>query len=256
MSLNTPHYNVVGPLLKEVGAVLLGSFGKVEAISHKSQSPADAVTELDGKVETTMAQRLRDYDPSIEFYGEEHGGNDGAERYWLVDPLDATAHYIRGNPFCTTMIGLIESGRVTFAAIYDFVRDELFAAAKGQGAFCNDKPIRMSERPLAQAYFSYEVDFRHEENLAKWLEIQQHCILMNTINCGFEFSRIASGKLEGRLCLNAFGKDWDYAPGSLLVTEAGGVVRNIGNDTYDFRNHSFVATTPAIDAELKELGLF
>lgn len=256
MQLNTPHYNVIAPLLKEVGGILLDSFGKIEAISHKSQSPVDAVTELDGKVETIMAEKLRDYDSSIGFYGEEHGGNNETNRYWLVDPLDGTAHFIRGNPFCTTMISLIESGQVTFAAIYDFVRDDLFAAAKNEGAFCNDKPIRVSERPLKKAYFAYEVDFQSKENLSKWLEVQKHCITMNTINCGFEFSRIASGRLEGRLCLNAFGKDWDYAPGSLLVAEAGGIVRNIGSNTYDFQDHNFIATTQEIDSELRALNLF
>src|SRR5688572_1615617 len=114
MSLDLPHYAAVAPILKEVGVILKESFGKVEAIAHKSLSPADAVTDLDGRAESMIAERLRDYDPAIEFYGEEHGGNDGAERYWLVDPIDATAHYIRGNLFCTTMLTLIESGKPVF----------------------------------------------------------------------------------------------------------------------------------------------
>jgi myo-inositol-1(or 4)-monophosphatase len=254
MALNLPHYQTIAPILKEAGVFLRQSFGSVEAIAQKSNSPADAVTELDRQAETFIAERLQKYDSSIDFYGEEHGGNDGAERFWLLDPIDGTAHYIRGNPFCTTMLALIESGQVTFAVIYNFVTDEMFVAAKSKGAFCNEKPIHVSNRSLSQAYMTYEVRMDQGDNLQKWLDLQKRCVLFNTINCGYEFSQVARGKVEGRVCLNAFGKDWDYAPGSLLVSEAGGVVRNIGSDSYDFRNHSFTATNPQIYKDLQELN--
>lgn len=253
MSLNLQHSQAVMPILKEAGVFLRQSFGSVEAIAQKSDSPADAVTELDRQAETFIAERLQKYDASIDFYGEEHGGNDGAERYWLLDPIDGTAHYIRGNPFCTTMLALIESGQVTFSAIYNFVTDEMFVAAKGKGSFCNEKPIHVSNRPLSQAYLTYEIKMDQGNNLQKWLDLQKRCVLFNTINCGFEFSKVASGKFEGRICLTPFGKDWDYAPGALLVSEAGGVVRNIGSDSYDFHNHSFTATTPQVYEDLKRL---
>lgn len=256
MPLNLPHYQTVAPILKEAGIFLRKSFGNVEAIAQKSSSPADAVTELDRQAETFIAERLNAYDPSIAFFGEEHGGNDKVERFWLLDPIDGTAHYIRGNPFCTTMLALIESGQVTFSAIYNFVTDELFAAAKGQGSFCNEKAIHVSNRVLSQAYLTYEIKMDQGNNLQKWLDLQKRCVVFNTINCGFEFSKVASGQIEGRVCLNAFGKDWDYAPGSLLVAEAGGVVRNIGSESYDFRNHSFTATTPQVYEDLKKINWF
>ncbi|MEK7557346.1 MAG: inositol monophosphatase family protein, partial [Patescibacteria group bacterium] len=66
-------------------------------------------------------------------------------------------------------------------------------------------------------------------------------------------TRVATGQLEGRLCVNPFGEDWDYAPGTLLVAEAGGVVRNIGSEGYDFRNHSFLAAPSQVEKELRGL---
>lgn len=252
MSFNLPYYRQVVPILKEAGETLRQSFGKVEAITQKSQSPADAVTELDRQVETFIAERLHALNPTIGFYGEEHGGIKG-ERYWLLDPIDGTAHFIRGNPFCTTMLALVENEEITFSVIYDFIRDEIFAAAKGQGAFCNEQPIRVSHRSLSQGYLTYEINLMIEKNLKIWLDLRQRCVLFNTINAGWEFSRVACGKTDGRICLDPFGKDWDYAAGALLVAEAGGVVRNIGSDTFDFRNHSFTATTPQVYEDLRKL---
>lgn len=256
MSFNLPHYQKVMPVIRDAGKVLRRSFGNVEAIAQKSNSPADVVTEVDRHVETFIAERLHDLDPSIGFFGEEHGGENDGERYWLLDPIDGTAHYIRGNPFCTTMLSLIEGGQVTFSVIYDFVQDDVFAAAKGQGAFCNEKPIRVSDRPLSRAYMTYEINLDLEDNLKRWMNLRKRCVLFNTINCGFEFSRVASGKIEGRICLTPFGKDWDYAAGALLVAEAGGIVRNIGSESYDFRNHSFTATTPQVYEDLRKIEGF
>lgn len=256
MSFNLPHYQAVVPVIRDAGDILRQSFGSVEAVAQKSDSPADVVTEIDRQVEQMIAERLHDLDPSIGFYGEEHGGNDDGDRYWLLDPIDGTAHYIRGNPFCTTMLSLVEGGEVTFSVIYDFIQDDVFAAAKGFGAFCNEKLIRVSSRPLAQAYLTYEINLDVEENLKRWMALRKKCVLFNTINCGYEFSRVASGKIEGRICLTPFGKDWDYAAGALLVAEAGGIVRNVDSDLYDFRNHSFTATTPQVYEDLRKIEGF
>ncbi|MEK7557347.1 MAG: inositol monophosphatase family protein, partial [Patescibacteria group bacterium] len=190
MAFDLPHYQNVVPILKEAGEMLRASFGNVnvEAVQYKSAIPADAVTDLDRRAEKFIAERLAAYDPSIAFFGEEYGGNEQAERYWLLDPIDGTGHYIRGNPFCTTMLALIESGQVTFSAIFDFVREEMFAAARGQGAFRNEERIHVSKRPLSQAYIAFEANLKHESTLSKWLELQKHCIVLTNINCGFEFT--------------------------------------------------------------------
>jgi myo-inositol-1(or 4)-monophosphatase len=247
------YLQTISPLLKEVGEKLRPHHGNIQRFDQKTQSPADAVTHLDKEIERFLAERLQKYDPSIAFCGEEYGGDNNAERFWLVDPIDGTGHFIRGLPFCTTMIALIENQQVVFAAIYDFLNEDIYWAAKGEGAKRNTEAIHVSNRSLKESYLTYEIDLNVQENLDKWLTIAKQALFMKTICAGYEFLSIASGKIDGRICLKPTGKDWDYAPGSLLVSEAGGMVQNIGQETYDYRNHDFIVGNPKVFTEIKEI---
>ena len=236
--------------VQEAGEILAKSFGNVEVLRVKSGSAADVVTQLDIDTEKLIECRLKDQDASIGFAGEESGERKGDGRYRLLDPIDGTSHFVRGIPFCTTMLALVEDEQVIFSIIYNFVTKELFTAEKNAGAKLNGEPIQVSSRSLSEAYMAVESDLSHEQNIAKYAELRKRTTIMQTINCGYEFGLIASGKIDGRICFDPFGHDWDYAPGSLLVSEAGGVVANIGTSTYDFRNHDFIATNKVIYGEL------
>jgi myo-inositol-1(or 4)-monophosphatase len=246
-------YSSVAPIVEEVGVELARNFGKAEIIAQKTGSPGDVVTELDRKTEKTVAERLNKLYPSIEFFGEEFGGNDKAERLWILDPIDGTAHFIRGIPFCTTQIALVEQGQITFSIIYNFVTKEMFSAQRGRGAKLNGVPIHVSDRPLKDAYVSFETRREKKENMEKFSKITNRCPILTTLNTGFEFGLVASGKIEARVAFDPYGYDWDFAPGSLLVSEAGGIVKNIGSDAYDYRNHNFIASNREVYEELKNL---
>jgi myo-inositol-1(or 4)-monophosphatase len=246
-------YPSVAPIIEEVGEELARNFGTAEVIAQKTDSPGDVVTALDRKVEKIIALRLKKLYPSVGFIGEEFGGSGTEERFWVCDPIDGTAHFIRGIPFCTTQIALIEAGQVIFSLIYNFVTKEMFSAQKRMGAKLNGMPIHVSNRRLKDAYISVATHREKKENLDKFMEISKRCPIFNTLNTGFEFGLVASGKIDARVCFDPYGKDWDYAPGSLLVTEAGGIVKNIGSDSYDYRNHDFIAGNPEIYEELKKI---
>src|SRR4029078_7839963 len=96
-----------------------------------------------------------------------------AERLWLVDPIDGTAHFIRGLPFCTTMLALIEDVTVTFSAIYDFVNDIMYYAERGRGSYQDGKRIRVSGRPLADSYIGWETHIDKPENMQKVLKLRK-----------------------------------------------------------------------------------
>jgi myo-inositol-1(or 4)-monophosphatase len=246
-------YDSVAPIIEEAGIELRKDFGKVEAMAFKSASHGSAVTELDQKTERFIAERLHKLFPDIEFFGEEFGGNDKAERFWLVDPIDGTSNFIRGIPFSTTMIALIEGGQPIFSIIYNFMSKEMFSAKKGEGARLNGERVHVSKRPPNHAAVFFETNKRKKENLEKYLHVNEQFSILSTMNAGFEFCLVASGKIEARVCLDPHGKDWDYAPGALLVAEAGGIVRNLGSDDYDFRNHDFIAGSPAVYEALNKL---
>lgn len=138
------------------------------------------------------------------------------------------------------------------SVIYNFVTKELFEAEINNGARLNGKRIQVSDRSLSEAYLAVETNLDIEKNLNLYLSLNKKSIIVRTINCGYEFGLIASGKIEGRICVDPFGKDWDYAPGALLVSEAGGVVVNIGKSSYDYKNHNFLAVNKKIYQELTE----
>lgn len=244
---------IIDEVIREVGEELRNNFGRIESYSRKEGEASDLVTEFDIAAEKRISERLHNAEPSITFVGEETGGDRKAERFWLLDPIDGTTHFIRGVPFCTTMLALIEEGVVNYSVIYNFVLDEMYIAERGKGATLNGNKISVSNHPISGSYMGYETNTTKGENLQLQEKVrQQKVAIVHTINTGYEFGLVASGKLDGRIQIDPFGSDYDFAPGSLLVEEAGGVVANIGSNTYDYKNLSFLATNPIIFSELTQ----
>lgn len=245
--------DTVLPIVREVRGMVLPHYGLADVVQKKSVAASDVVTELDRKVEKFLKEKLAEVYPEIEFVGEEYGGNRDAKKFWLVDPIDGTGHYVRGLPFCTTMLALIEDGNVIFSAIYDFVSDNMYWAEKGKGAFKNDTRIQVSERGVEDSYMCYETMMQKEKNQKKFIELEDKFHLVKTISAGWEFAMIACGKLEGRISFDPWGKDYDFAPGTLLVSEAGGVVVNINSSNYDYRNANNIACNQRVFAEISKM---
>ncbi|MEI6511003.1 MAG: inositol monophosphatase [Candidatus Uhrbacteria bacterium] len=238
-------------IVRRVRAIVMPFYGNV-AFTDKGAYRTDHVTELDVRVEEFLRDELSTAFPGIPFVGEETGGDRSAARHWLCDPIDGTAHYIRGLPFCTTMLALIEDGKVTTSVIYDFVGDVFYHAIRGQGAFRDGEPIHVSDRTLNHSYLGWETRILKPENLQMHMALSAESSFFKTMNAGYEFTLVATGKIEGRLCFDPWGKDYDFAPGSLLVQEAGGIVANIGSREYDYKNLNFLATNPRVFKELTE----
>lgn len=239
-------------VVREAGKRLVPHFGNVTLLGNKGESPASALTQLDIDTETFIEAKLKEYEPTIGFRGEENGDKRGGGKFWLVDPIDGTGNFVRGIPVSTTMLSLIDNGQVTAAVIYNFMTDEMFTAEKGKGAFLNGKPIHVSTRPLNKSYLAIESRVPDPEDVESFLALRRTGCFVHTVSAGFEFSLVAAGRLDGRVTIRGLGSDWDYAPGSLLVTEAGGAVANIGAQTYDYTNHRFLAVNQQIYRELTE----
>ena len=233
-------------IVRSTRSLSLPHFGKIEAKEYKSGSSTDAVTEIDQQVEKFLATELAKIMPEVSFVGEEFGGDRESSSFWLVDPIDGTGHYIRGIPFCTTMLALISDKKVVFSIIYDFVNDIIYHAELGKGAFKNGVGIRVSDRPIEKSYLAIEINSSKAGNTELISKIRQKSNTLNLLCAGHDFVLVAEGKIEGRIMYDAFGKDYDFAPGSLLVSEAGGVVRNCKSDNYDYTNLDFVAVAPQI----------
>ncbi|MDO8483020.1 MAG: inositol monophosphatase [bacterium] len=234
------------PIVQRTREMLLPHFGNTGFRDKQSGATEDIVTELDTRVEQFFKDEFAKIYPAIPFVGEEYGGNRTSEKFWLVDPIDGTSSFVRGLPFCTTMVTLVEKGEVIFSVIYDFVNDIMYSAEKGTGAYANGKPIHVSDRPLRQARVAWWANLENPEQLRAYLSLTKRCHTFHTGASGIEFTMIASGKLDGTIYLNPGSKDYDVAAGAFLVSEAGGIVANIGKKTYDYTNISFIAANPII----------
>ncbi len=239
-------------IIRETRSVSLPHWGNVESRLKPSETGGDVVTKLDLQIEEHLAKEFKTLDPSIGYVGEEFGGDRTMSRHWLVDPIDGTAHFVRGLPYCTTMVALIEEGKVTFSAIYDFVNDVMYHAERGRGAFKDNERIQVSERPFQGAFVYYESNLKKEGNLELFLNAKKNLHFLSTLNAGYEFAQVAMGKIEGRICVTPFGYDYDFAPGSLLIAEAGGVVTNLYSTEFDYKNLDFIATNKHVHAGLTE----
>jgi myo-inositol-1(or 4)-monophosphatase len=238
-------------LLIELGKTLKKHWGAPTSIQFKEDgTAAGVVTEMDTWAEQEIINALGIIAPGIPAVGEESGNDEVYNHFWTLDPIDATGHYVRGNPFCTTMLSRIEKGVVQEVYINNFCTDEFFSATRGAGAYKNNVPIHVSSRDITNAYVELEANIPSgtASKLHESLD-QAHIIATRTITAGYTLASVAEGKLEARIVYKPYSKLHDVAPGSLLVQEAGGTVRNIGTPAdapYDVFNLNFVAGNPSV----------
>lgn len=244
---------------QETGRMLLPHYGNIKTKTESDkagESIAGVFTELDESAEKLLQERLGLFGSEagleVGFTGEQYGEQQAADISWLVDPIDGTTHFIRGLPMCTIMIALVDKGNVLLAVIHDIANQETYWAARGQGAFRNGEKLMVSQRGLKKGLVCFESKLENPENLKKYMQVRQHTVTMVGLCSGYEFIMIASGKLDGKVCLEPYGKDWDFAPGSLLVQEAGGVAANIGRADYNYNDHDFIIAGEALYRELTD----
>ena len=237
-------------LVRSTKYLSLPFYGNVEAINFKNGDFSNIQTQIDLDIEAFLQKNLQSMFPNIPFVGEELGGDISANKFWLVDPIDGTANYVRGTVGCTTMLSLIDNGQVEMAIIYDFTKDKMYWAAKNVGSYCNNEKLQVSQRTWNHSSIMFETkneDFMQFvlKELKSRLDFKYSC-------AGYEYILVATGKVEGRVSLDPYGAIWDYAPGSLLVEEAGGVVRNIQSDLYDYKNLNHIVCNKEVYLNLVE----
>ena len=192
------------------------------------KGPQDYLTEVDGETEDLIAARLIEAFPLDGFIGEETAARPAREggAMWVVDPIDGTANFARGvGHFCVSIACVIE-GRIEVGVIYDPIREELFSARRGGGAFLNGTPIKPSEATsLANA--TVEVGWNMRAGASKYLDLLRRVALwgaapFRTGSGALGIAYVAAGRRDGYVehHMNA----WDCLAAILLVQEAGGYV--------------------------------
>ncbi|WP_437186062.1 inositol monophosphatase family protein [Planctomicrobium sp. SH668] len=210
-----------------IGGRILEEWG--EKFTAREKSPANLVTEADEASQKAIFEYLHGLYPDHRFLGEEGLSLEvGDSPYrWIIDPLDGTSNYVHRFPYYAVSIGLEKSGTIVAGVIYDPNRNEMFAAALGQGATLNGKPISVSDRSdirqaMCMASLPVKVDRDHPavKRFLKILEISQ--TVQRTGSAALNLCAVACGRIEAFWSMSL--QSWDMAAGVLIVTEAGGKV--------------------------------
>jgi len=147
MKLSSANINVMIKACRKAAKILIRDFGEIENLQVSVKGPGDFVTASDKKVEKILVEELQKARPSFSILSEELGQitNDGEFR-WIIDPIDGTANFLHGIPHFAISIGLEQNKEIICGIIYDPIKDELFAAEKGNGSYLNNSRMRVSAR--------------------------------------------------------------------------------------------------------------
>lgn len=249
--------NVAVKAARAAGAIINRAALDVESVRISQKQVNDFVTEVDHASEQIIIETLLTAYPGhgilAEESGTEHGARD-SDFVWIIDPLDGTTNFIHGFPVYCVSIALANRGKIEQAVIYDPSRNDLFTATKGRGAYMNDRRLRVSKRiRLEECLISTGFPFRKGDDFNKYLAMmgdvmQRTAGLRRPGAAALDLAYVAAGFTDAFFETGL--QAWDMAAGSLLVTEAGGLVGNFTGEAEFLEHKECLAGNPKIYAQL------
>lgn len=253
-----PYLSIATRAARKAGSHIMKAYERLDDVKVSMKGENDYVTEVDRTAEKILMDTLSKFYPTHGFLGEESGSIGGQEDCrWILDPLDGTMNFIHGYPsFCISM-AYEEAGRIEHGLIYDPVRDTLFTATRGGGAYCNDKRIRVRQiRTLSKSLLTLSFN-KTELTPAQLNKISQIILQSGAMrrsgSAALDLAHVAAGYADG--CVQWGMQLWDIAAGTLMIGEAGGAVVGLSGEDY-LSTGSFVASNlklmPALQALLRD----
>jgi myo-inositol-1(or 4)-monophosphatase len=267
--MTTPTLSTLERLARQAGQILRAGYQQEHQVDYKGV--IDLVTEIDRQSEDFLLGEIRKNFPDHHILAEESGGSRGGEDQWFIDPLDGTVNYAHNIPIFSVSIAYASNGTTStspkgtmslsagtsLAAVYDPMRDEMFTAERGKGAYLNGRLLGVSgavelQKSLLVTGFPYDAwnsEFDNFENFVKFSKLSQGVRRLGS--AALDLCYVAAGRFDGfwELALNS----WDVAAGGLICAEAGARVTNVyGKADYISPPQSVVAATPGIHARMLE----
>ena len=255
-----PMTNVAVKAARAAGNLINRAALDVESVRVSQKQANDFVTEVDQAAEQAIIETLLNAYPGHGIWAEESGKTHGAkdsEFVWIIDPLDGTTNFIHGMPIYCVSIALAVKGRVEHGVVYDPTRNDLFTATRGRGAYLNDRRIRVSKRTrLQECLISTGFPFRQSDDFNTYLRMmgdvmQRTAGLRRPGAAALDLAYVAAGFTDGFFETGL--QPWDMAAGSLLVTEAGGLVGNFTGEADFLEQKECLAGAPRIYGQLVSL---
>jgi myo-inositol-1(or 4)-monophosphatase len=234
---------------------LLAEFYRMR-VGFELKGDFDLVTEADRASERLVVERILAHYPNHSIVAEEGGGREGSSEYrWFVDPLDGTTNFAHGYPAFNVTLALARGDEMIVGVVYDPLREEMFAAEKGSGAYLNENKIHVSSaRRLADSLVSTGFPSRKRSQSINIHFYHQLAMSTHGVRRGgsaaLDLSYVACGRLDG---FWEFGLNpWDLAAGTLLVTEAGGICSDMRGKRHTLKSRDLLVDNGLIHGEILE----
>jgi myo-inositol-1(or 4)-monophosphatase len=252
-----PLLNIAIRAARRAGSIINRAALEGGELNVRSKRANDFVTQVDQASEQAIMDIVRKAYPDHGFVCEESGSSAAdAEVVWIVDPLDGTLNFIHGFPQYCVSIAVRSRGALAHAVVYDPVKNELFTASKGRGAYLNDRRIRVSKATrLNQALVGTGFPFKELTRIDLYLRqlkslMEKSPGVRRAGAAALDLAYVACGRLDAFWELGL--SPWDMAAGALLILEAGGLVGDLkGEQTY-LESGDITAATPKIYPALLE----
>ena len=253
--------NIAVRAARRAGSVINRAALAGGSLQVRSKQANDFVTEVDRAAEAAIVEVVRKAYPAHAILAEESGAMPGEgtrdEFRWIIDPLDGTTNFIHGFPQYCVSIGIEHRGALEHAVVYDPVKDELFTATKGRGAYLNDRRVRVSKcTRLEDALVGTGFPFKEMERAD--LYVRQLRTVMSKASgvrragaAALDFAYVACGRLDAFWELGL--SPWDMAGGALLVLEAGGLVSDLAGEQDFMSSGDVCAAAPKVFSALLDV---
>jgi myo-inositol-1(or 4)-monophosphatase len=252
-----PMLNIGIRAARAAGDIIVRSMEQVTDIQITEKGLNDFVSEVDHKAEAVIIDSIRKAYPQHSILAEESGQSGDNEYQWIIDPLDGTTNFLHGFPQFAVSIALKHGDTMEQAIIYDPLRQELFTATRGSGAYLNNRRIRISKRKgLSGALLGTGFPFGNNFKLEVFINTFRALFplvagIRRAGAASLDLAYVASGRLDG---FWEFGlKPWDMAAGALLIQEAGGIVTSVNNDNTYLKAGNILAANGKLHEEMVKI---
>ncbi|MBU0561220.1 MAG: inositol monophosphatase [Bacteroidetes bacterium] len=239
------------------GNIIRDGFRKQFSIEFKTNK-MNLVTEIDKKAESAIINYVQKNFPSHGIIAEESGSTGAKSKYvWVIDPLDGTTNFAHGLPIFSVSVGLMKSGKTICGVIYDVMRDAMYSAEVGSGAFMNGEKIKVNENDdleegVIVTGFPYNIRENPDNAIEKFNRFLMNARAVRRLgSAAIDFCYVAEGVFDGfwEVHLNP----WDVCAGKLIVEEAGGIVTNFKNEKTDIFSSQMLATNGKVHNKMLEI---
>lgn len=245
-----PLINIAISAARNAAKIVMRYMDRIHELNITEKHHNDFVTEVDTASEQAIIDTISKAYPDHAFLGEEGGAKGNHDYTWIIDPLDGTANFIHGYPHFSIAIAVKHKDKLEHGLVYDPVRNELFTASRGDGAYLNERRIRVSKHPqLNASLLGISISPNRPEYFKFYYELlsiisPNVAPVRRSGSTALDFAYIAAGRIDG---LAAFNQGpWDIAAGAVLVKEAGGLISDLDGEENYLETSNVIAGNPKI----------